>query len=154
MSNKLLWAFIHLMKFFLYLRLNIFAKITSFLIRIIFAAQIPPEVKIGKNTVFGYGGLSLVLHKDSVIGENCRLGSGVTLGSKNPDRRAPIIGDNCFIATGAKILGGVVVGKNSVVGANAVVTEDVPSKCIVVGIPAKVVKSNINIKNYNESFYS
>ena len=95
----------------------------------------------------------MVLHKDSVIGGNCRIGSGVTLGSRNPDVGAPTIGDNTFVATGAKVLGGIQIGKDCVVAANAVVVTDVPDRSIVAGIPAKVVKSNIDISLYNESFY-
>lgn len=153
MTNKILWIFIHLMRFFYKVKLRFIAKFVSFFIRIFFAAQIPPEVQIGKNVVFGYGGLSVVLHKDSIIGNNCRIGSGVTLGSKNPDTRAPVIGNNCFIATGAKVLGGVVIGDDCVIGANAVVTCDVESKSIVVGIPARVIKTNIDISKYNETLY-
>lgn len=52
----------------------------------------------------------------------------------------PVIGDNCKIGAGAKILGGVVVGDNVFIGANAVVTHDVPSNCVVGGVPAKIIK--------------
>jgi len=141
------------MKFFVKIRLLFIAKFISFFIRIFFSAQIPPTVSIGKGVVFGYGALSVVLHSESVIGENCRIGAGVTLGSRNPDKGAPIIGRNSFIATGAKVLGSVTIGENCVIGANAVVTKDIPDNCIAVGIPAKVVKENIDIREYNESFY-
>jgi len=153
MSNKLLWLFIKQMHFFLRFRLSVISRLISFFIRIVFSAQIPPETSIGKNTVFGYGGLAVVLHKDAVIGENCRIGAGVTLGSRVPDIRAPIVGNNCFIAAGAKILGGVKIGDDCVVGANAVVTKDIPEKSVAVGIPAIVVKTNIDIREYNESFF-
>lgn len=153
MSSRILWLFLNLMFLFNKLRLRILAKLVSLFIRIVFSAQIPPEVKIGRGTVLGYAGLSIVLHKNTVIGTNCRIGSGVTLGSNNPDVRAPTIGDNSFVATGAKILGGVIVGKNCVIGANSVVLNDVPDNCIAVGVPAKVVKRGIDITLYNETFY-
>ncbi len=153
MSNKLLWIFIKLMFFFDKIHFSFFAKCVSFFIRILFSAQIPPGIKVGEGTVFGYGALAVVLHKDSVIGANCRIGSGVTLGSRNPDIGAPTIGNNTFIATGAKVLGGIHIGRDCVVAANAVVLEDVPDQSIVAGIPAKVIKSDIDISLYNESFY-
>lgn len=153
MSNKLLWVFIKLMWFLERIHFSFLAKFVSFFIRIFFSAQIPPEVKVGSGTVFGYGALAVVLHKDSVIGVNCRIGSGVTLGSRNPDIGAPDIGDNTFVATGAKVLGGIQIGKDCVIAANAVVVSDVPDRSIVAGIPAKVIKSDIDISLYNESFY-
>ena len=153
MSNKLLWLFIKLMKFFMKIKLTWMAKFVSFFIRIFLSAQFPPEVTIGNGTVFGYGGLAVVLHKDAIIGSNCRIGTGVTLGSKNPDIRAPKIGNNCFIGSGAKILGGITIADDCVIGANAVVTSDIPSRSIAVGIPAKIIKSDIDIAQYNESFY-
>ncbi len=149
----MLWFFIKLMWLLEKVHLSFLSKFVSFFIRIFFSAQIPPEVKVGKGTVFGYGALAVVLHKDSVIGSNCRIGSGVTLGSRNPDIGAPKIGDNTFVATGAKILGGIHIGKDCVVAANAVVVSDVADRSIVAGIPAKVVKSDIDISLYNESFY-
>lgn len=142
------------MQFFEKLKLSFLAKLISIFLRILMSAQIPPDVKIGSGTVFGYGGLAVVLHKNAVIGQNCRIGTSVTLGSKNPDTRAPVIGNNCFIGSGAKILGGVRVGDNCVIGANAVVTSDIPDCSVAVGIPARVVKRGIDITNYNENFYS
>lgn len=153
MSNKILWFFLRLMWLMHRIGLKGGAKLISFFIRIVFSAQIPAEVKIGQGTVLGYAGLGVVLHKSSIIGRNCRIGTGVTLGSNNPDIRAPSIGDNTFVASGAKILGGVVVGKNCVIGANAVVLKNIPDNSIAVGIPAKVIKNNIDITLYNESFY-
>ncbi|MCY1462204.1 Serine acetyltransferase [compost metagenome] len=60
----------------------------------------------------------------------------------------PIIGDDCYIASGAKILGPITIGNNVVIGANAVVLKDIPDGCIVVGIPARIIKTGIISKDY------
>ena len=79
-----------------------------------------------------------------IIGHSATIGSNVTICQQvtimNGPLGLPIIGDNCFIGAGAKILGNVTVGDNVKIGANAVVTKNVPSNCTVVGVPAKVVK--------------
>ncbi len=73
------------------------------------------------------------------IGKNCSIISNVTIGMRNR-WEFPVIGDNVFIGAGARILGGIHIGDGAVIGANAVVIEDVPECATVVGIPAKVIK--------------
>lgn len=73
------------------------------------------------------------------IGRNVKVYQQVTIGY-NHKLEAPIIGDNVEICCGAKIIGGIKVGNNVVVGANAVVVKDVPDNCIVAGVPARVIK--------------
>ena len=82
--------------------------------------------------------MSVVIHKKAIVGKNTIIGTCVTLGGKGKGiEGAPIIGDNCYIATGSKILGPVVIGNNVVIGANSVVLSDVEDNATVVGIPAK-----------------
>jgi serine O-acetyltransferase len=77
----------------------------------------------------------IVIHRSAVLGSRVTLMHQVTIGAKHPaDPRAPVIEDNVFIGAGAKILGAVRVGRGATVGANAVVTLDVPSHCTVVGV--------------------
>lgn len=123
-------------------------KIVNGLIRFIHNSAIYSETKIGNGTLLGYGGIGVVIHKRAVIGTNCMIGSNVTIGGRSKSVNVPIIGDNVYISTGAKVLGDIKVGSNSVIGANAVVICDVPSNTIVAGIPAKVIKTNINPKDY------
>lgn len=77
-----------------------------------------------------------------VIGKNCTILPRVLLGKKKPGLQPPLIfiGDNCYIGTGATILGPVTIGDNVTIGAGAVVTKDIPSNVVVAGNPAKIIK--------------
>jgi serine O-acetyltransferase len=81
------------------------------------------------------------VHGDAVIGRDCNLSHGVTLGQANrgPRAGAPVVGDRVYIGPGAKLIGAVKVGCDVAIGANAVVTHDLPDKAVAVGIPAKVI---------------
>lgn len=76
------------------------------------------------------------------IGRNCTMLPGVVFGNKSEtlDNTPVVVGDNCYFGLGAKILGGVKIGNNATVGANAVVTKDIPDNAVVGGIPAKILK--------------
>ncbi|HAS6040074.1 serine acetyltransferase [Vibrio vulnificus] len=115
-------------------------KLISLIIRLVFSCQASPGVKIGKNVKIGYGGLGCVFHGSAVIGDNVTIGSNVTLGGNFNKGGVPVIEEGAYIATGAKVLGPVKVGKYSVVGANSVVISDVPERVIVAGSPARVIK--------------
>ncbi|EGW41099.1 bacterial transferase hexapeptide family protein [Desulfosporosinus sp. OT] len=83
---------------------------------------------------------SIVVHPDVRVGKNCRIHSAVNIGVFN--EKCPIIGDNVYIAPGAKLFGGIIIGNNVTIGANAVVNKDVPSNVTVGGIPAKIISEN------------
>ena len=119
-----------------------------FFIRIVFGAHIGMGCKIGKNSVLGYGGIGVVIHHRAVIGKNVVIGQNVTIGGTSKKYEVPVIGDNTELGSGSIILGPVKVGKNCFIGANAVVTKDIPDNSVAVGLPAKVIKSNININDY------
>lgn len=113
-----------------------------------FNSSVPASCEIGKGTKFGYGGIAVVLHARTVIGKNCMIGQGVTIGGKSGWYEVPVIGDNVQISAGARILGPVRIGNNVIIGANAVVVKDVPDNCIVAGIPAKIIKENISMEDF------
>ncbi|PRX70875.1 serine O-acetyltransferase [Bacillus sp. V-88] len=104
-----------------------------------FNSFIPYTAEIGEGTRFGYGGVGMVIHKKAKIGKNCVISQNVTIGSRGP---LPIIGDNVFVAPGAKCIGGS-IGNNVVIGANSVVTKDIPDGCVVAGVPAKVISTDL-----------
>jgi serine O-acetyltransferase len=130
------------------LKIPILDLILVWLNRILWGAYIPASCKLAKGTKFGYGGSGVVIHARAVIGKNCIISPCVTIGGRSRIYDVPIIGDNVFIGGGAKILGNVKIGNNVVIGANAVVIDDVPSNCIVAGIPAKIIKTDIKIEDY------
>jgi serine O-acetyltransferase len=108
--------------------------------RIIFSVVLPPSVKMGKNVILSYGGLGTVIHRNTVIGDDVVIASGVTIGGRSGDEAVPVIGTGAFIGSGAKIIGNVKIGKYASIGANAVVLKDIPDYAVAVGVPAKVVR--------------
>lgn len=123
-------------------------KIVNGFIRIIHNCAIYSETKIGKGTLFGYGGIGVVIHRNAVIGNDCVIGTNVTIGGRSKSKGVPVIGNDVYIATGAKVLGDITIGDNCVIGANAVVITDIPNNCAAAGVPAKVIKTNITMKDY------
>ncbi|WP_213981323.1 serine acetyltransferase [Sphingomonas sp. dw_22] len=101
---------------------------------------IPEYTEIGPGLFLNrFGGF--YFHGDTVIGTNVNVTHGVVLGYMNRGARrgAPVIGDRTFLGSGAKVIGGIEIGADSAVGANAVVTKDVPPRGVVGGIPAKLL---------------
>lgn len=117
---------------------------------LLFNCSVPASCQIGEGTQFGYGGIAVVMHARTVIGKNCMIGQGVTIGGKSGWYEVPVIGDNVHINAGAKIIGPVRIGDNVEIGANCVVVKDVPSNCVVVGIPARIIKSNMSQEDWEE----
>lgn len=115
--------------------------ILKYLIFLIFNSVVPYSTKIGKNTKFAYGGIGVVLHSRCIIGDNCIIGQGITIGRKLSPEGIPTIGNDVYIAAGSRILGGITIGNNVIIGANAVVVTDIPDNSIVAGAPAKVVRT-------------
>ena len=105
---------------------------------------------IGRGTKFGYGGIGVVIHARTVIGKNCTIGQGVTIGGKSGWYEVPMIGDNVRIHAGARIIGPVRIGDNVEIGANCVVVKDVPSNCVVAGIPARILRANMTEEDWKE----
>jgi serine O-acetyltransferase len=122
--------------------------INALCLRIVFGCYIGLGAKIGKGVCLAYGGLGTVIHHKVVIGNNVYIGSNVTIGGTNRKPTFPIIGDDCLISSGVRIIGSISVGKNCVIGANAVVIANIPDNCCAVGIPARVIKTGINVSDY------
>ena len=119
-------------------------KFAYYLIRLLYHSVIPMSIEIGEGTILGYFGI--VLHERCRIGKNVVIAHQTTIGGRSGRNAVPVIEDNCFIGPGAKVLGPIRIGEGSVVGANAVVINDVPPRSVVAGIPARVIRSDINIK--------
>ena len=122
--------------------------INKIFIRLLFGCQLQLGVQLGKNVELGNGGLGIVIHRHAILCDNVGVGPGVTIGGTNKQYGAATIGENTFIGTGARILGPVKIGKDCFIGANAVVTKDIPDNSLAVGVPAKIIKVNIDINDY------
>lgn len=109
------------------------------LIRLLYSFDLPSTAKIGKGTVFRHNGLGCVIHHNAVIGEGCNIYQNVSIAGRD-GRGVPVLGDGVEVGCGACILGGVFIGNNARIGANAVVISDVPENATAVGVPAKIVK--------------
>jgi serine O-acetyltransferase len=129
-------------------KIPIIPKLITLVIRLIWGCYLPSGATIGNNVSLGYGGIGTVIHERTVIGNNCRISSNVTIGGTSKKYDVPKIGNSVYIGAGAVILGPIQIQDNVVIGANSVVTEDIPSACLVVGAPAKIKRRNIKIEKY------
>ena len=133
--------------FFSIAKFHLVARIISQFSRFLTGIEIHPNAKIGKNLFIDHG-MGVVIGETSDIGDNVTIYHMATLGGIAPSinsdnqrnvKRPPTLKENVVVGSGAQILGPVVVGKNAKIGANAVVTKDVPENAVMVGIPAKNV---------------
>lgn len=119
------------------------ARLISQISRFFTGIEIHPGATIGKRNLFDHG-MGIVIGETAVIGNDCTIYHGVTLGGiagitgKNK-KRHPTLGNNVSIGTGAKILGNITIGNNAKIGANSVVLKDVPNNAVAVGIPARII---------------
>jgi len=122
--------------------LRALARLVSHLGRFLTGIEIHPAVKIGKNLFIDHG-MGVVIGETAEIGDNVLIYHGVTLGGKGGEgkgsKRHPSVADNAIIGAGAQVLGNIRIGKNAKIGANAVVTFDVPDDAVAVGNPARLI---------------
>ena len=146
--------------FFAIAKFHLIARMISQFSRFLTGIEIHPKANIGKNLFIDHG-MGVVIGETSEIGDNVTIYHMATLGGISPSvnsdeqrniKRHPTLKDNVVVGSGAQILGPVTVGKNAKIGANAVVTKDVPENAVMVGIPAKNVAetsgSDENFKPY------
>ena len=105
-----------------------------------FGIFIPFDTPISVGLYIGHCG-DIHFITQTRVGRNCNISQGVTLGQANrgKNKGCPIIGDGVYIGPGAKVVGAVRVGNNAAIGANCVVTKDVPDNAVVVGVPGRVI---------------
>ena len=133
--------------FFQLAKFYLVARMISQLSRFLTGIEIHPGAKIGKNLFIDHG-MGVVIGETSEIGNNVTIYHMATLGGIAPSinsneqrqvKRHPTLGDCVVVGSGAQILGPVIIGTHAKIGANAVVTKDVPENAVMVGIPAKNV---------------
>lgn len=105
-----------------------------------YGISIPFKTNIGKGFYIGHFGTIIVSSK-STIGNNCNISQGVTIGVsvRGKNKGYPTIGNEVYIGPGAKIIGKIFIGNNVSIGANCVVTKDIPDNAVVVGIPGNII---------------
>jgi len=135
--------------FFAIAKFDLIARIISQFSRFLTGIEIHPKAKIGKNLFIDHG-MGVVIGETSEIGDNVTIYHAVTLGGISPSiksdeqrntKRHPTLRDHVVIGSGAQILGPININEHAKVGANAVVTHDVPAHAVMVGIPARNIKS-------------
>jgi serine O-acetyltransferase len=102
--------------------------------------SIPHTARVGPGLYIPHFG-TIVIHGDAVIGRNCIVSHGVTIGAAGRGARfgVPVIGDNVYVAPNAVVVGKIVVGDNAIIGANSTVNRDVAAHTTVLGVPATVL---------------
>ena len=140
--------FHRLAHFFWRLKLYWVARVTSYLGRIITGIEIHPGAIIGRRFFIDHG-MGVVIGETAIIGDDCTIYHGVTLGgtSWKQGKRHPTLEDKVVIGAGAKILGPIIIGSGAKIGSNAVVVKDIPKNATAVGIPARLVDENVQKNN-------
>lgn len=131
-----------------YLSKNQFTKVSIYFIfkillrryMVKYGISIPHQTSIGSGFYIGHFG-GIVVNYKTKIGNNCNISQNVTIGRANRGKKTgcPTLGDNIYIGPGAAIIGKINIGNNVAIGANCVVTHDIPDNAVVVGVPGKVI---------------
>ena len=102
-------------------------------VQIVWGIEVPRHAKIGPGFYIGHFG-GITISAEAVVGSNCNISQGVTIGvaGAHEKRGVPVIGDDVYIAPGARVFGGISIGNNVKIGANAVVHQDIPDNAIAV----------------------
>ncbi|NNN01012.1 MAG: serine O-acetyltransferase [Acidimicrobiaceae bacterium] len=121
-------------------RMFLLARLVSSGVRVMTGVDIHPGAKIGQGLFIDHA-IGVVIGETAQIGDDVTMYHAVTLGglTLNKGKRHPTVGDRVMIGAGAKILGPVVIGDDSRIGANAVVVHDVPSGSVIVGVPGRIL---------------
>jgi serine O-acetyltransferase len=124
------------------------SQLVDRMIRLAYAARIPAEADIHPSVHFSHNALAVVVTKEAKIAARCQIGVHVLLGSRWPVPGGPRLEEEVIVHAGAKVIGPITIGRGSVIGAGAVVVEDVPPHSLVVGVPGVIKKTGIRIGDY------
>jgi serine O-acetyltransferase len=120
--------------------LKLFCHVWHKLIEITTGIDLPHQADIGKGLYIGHFG-GIIINPSVKIGEYCNLSQDITLGiaGRGEKRGSPTIGARVYIGSGARLIGPITIGNDVAIGANAVVTKDLPNNAVAVGVPAKII---------------
>ena len=127
------------------------ARFISHIARWLTGIEIHPGARIGRRFFIDHG-MGVVIGETAVIGDDCTLYHGVTLGGTTwkKVKRHPTLGNNVVVGAGAKVLGPIEVGDYARIGSNAVVVKDVPDHATVVGVPGRVLQQKSEVEKHEE----
>ncbi len=149
--HAILW---HRVAHFLYQRnLKLLARLISQMSRFLTGIEIHPGAVVGRRLLIDHGS-GVVIGETAIIGDDCTLYQGVTLGGtgKHTGKRHPTLGNHVMVSAGARVLGPITIGDYSKIGSGAVVLKDVPSNCTAVGVPAKIViRDNVRVDDLDQT---
>lgn len=133
--------FYRISHFFYNLKLYFLARLISQIGRFLTGIEIHPGAKIGKRLFIDHG-MGIVIGETAIIGDDCTIYHGVTLGGTGKDinKRHPTLKNNVIVGCGAQILGNITIGNNVKIGANTVVLNDIPDNSTVAGIKGTIKK--------------
>lgn len=135
----------------------LYRRLLSFLLwhySIKYGISISADTKVGAGLYVGHFG-GIVVNPGAIIGNNCNLSHDVTLGQVNRGSRVgcPTLGDCVYVGPGSKIIGGIDIGDYSAIGANSVVTIDVPAHSVMAGVPARIISDKGSTGYINRTDY-
>ena len=126
-------------------KLKIIARFISQISRFLTGIEIHPGATIGRRLFIDHG-MGVVIGETTIIGDDCTLYQGVTLGGvgtgSHVTKRHPTLLNDVMVSAGAKVIGNITIGNRTIIGAQTVVLKDVPNDCTVVGVPAYIVRCN------------
>ena len=126
-------------------------KMLKLLSQMLTGIELPCETTVGRRVVIEHFG-GIIISGDAVIGDDVVIRNGVTIGLRRTgEKGAPVIGNRVDIGAGAKILGAIKIGDDAVIGANAVVLQDIPANCLAVGVPAIIKPRSLKPSNEKTS---
>ncbi|MGB4841963.1 MAG: serine O-acetyltransferase EpsC, partial [Leptotrichiaceae bacterium] len=127
--------------FFYKYKIFFIARLVSQFARFMTGIEIHPGAKVGKKVFFDHG-MGIVVGETAIIGDNCIIFHGVTLGgvTSTKTKRHPTLENNVTVGAGAKILGNITIGEDSKIGANSVILKDIPKNSVAVGIPGRIIQ--------------
>lgn len=129
--------------------LGIFWRIRLRHFQIKYGFQIYPETQIGEGLYLGHWG-SLVINPNAIIGKNCNIAQGVTIGQQNRGKNqgCPTIGNRVWIGSNAAIIGNIIIGDNVLIAPNTFVNFNVPSNSVVIGNPGTIIPRESATEGY------